>query len=212
MEDLFKKRNDHVNTCWVKRLADGTETRVTFDDWYADVSVISLSEFVPAEIREQFDIARNTLLYSWFSYRLRMVGLLYSYAVVENALREKLQVTSERGPGLGTLLRKAVADGVLNDSGFCIPRAGRHTSSKREGDHFILEVTYDPPSLSDLQLRTTYVMQLCESIPRSRNSLAHGHASLSIDVLTPMMENAEIINMLFEPHKSISEEPEDRKE
>jgi hypothetical protein len=217
MEDLFKKRDgvfdtDYVNTCWVKKLANGTEAPAVFDDWYADVSAIRLSESVPEKIREQFDTARNTLLYSWFSYRLRMVGLLYSYAVVENALREKLQVTNERGPGLNTLLRKAVADGFLNDSGFCVARARRQESFRQEGDQFVSEVTYNPRPLSDLKLSTRYVAQLCESIPHLRNSLAHGEPSLFVDVLTPMIVHAEIINMLFEPRESVQGKPADRNE
>lgn len=207
MEDLFKQRDalfdtDYINTLWLKRSADGTEEPVVFDDWYAHISAIRLSESVPGEIREQFDTARNTLLYSWFSYRLRMVGLLYSYTVVENALRERLQVRSKRGPGLGALLRKAVGDGLLNDSGFCVARAGRQQSFKHEGDQLICEVTYDPAVLSDLRHRTAYVTQLCESIPRLRNLLAHGKPDVYCDVLTPLMVHAEIINMLFEPHES----------
>ncbi len=206
MDELFKQRDDlfepdYINIHWLKRPADGTQEPVVFDDWYAHISLIRLSESVPREIREQFDTARNTLLYSWFSYRLRTVGLLYSYTVVENALRERLQVKSKRGPGLGALLRKAVANGLLNDSGFCVPRAGRHQSFKHEGDHLICEVTYDPPPLSDLRHRTTYVTQLCESIPRLRNSLAHGEPELFCDVLTPLMVHAALINMLFEPHE-----------
>jgi hypothetical protein len=215
MEDLFKKRDavfetDYINTCWVMESDEGQKTRMTFDDWYADVSGINLSESVPERIREQFDMARNTLLYSWFSYRLRMVSLLYSYTVVENALREKLQVGGKRSPGLGALLKKAVAEGLLHDSGFSVPRADREESFRYDGDQLVLEVTYNPPSPSDLRCSTTYVMQLCEVVPLLRNSLAHGKAPLFPDVLTPMIVHAEIINMLFEPHKSVPKSMGDR--
>ena len=52
----------------------------TLNDHYSSIDKISLDSTVPEEIRKQFDVARNLLLYSWFVYRFIPVAELHGYA------------------------------------------------------------------------------------------------------------------------------------
>ena len=194
--DILKP--DFFSDLLVKILPDGRQEKVVVADWHNQIASITLHENVPPVIREQYDVAKNVLLYSWYSYRIRMVAWLYSYSVLENALREKYKNTTGRSPGLCQLLEKAVQDGLLNDSGFYMTKYKETVVSEQiEGDTICRQVEYIEIPESERKESTKYIKGLCKSIPRLRNSLAHGEHMILSEVLTPMFINSEIINMLF---------------
>jgi hypothetical protein len=203
MSKLFKSlgkifETDNINRLWVKRLPDGTQEEYTLEDWYSDIEAIKLSEKVPKDIQEQFDAAKNVLLYSWFSYRLRMVALLYSFTVVENALRKRLGYNKDEWKGLKCLLIEAIEKGLFNDSGFHIPKFKvTVVSERRHNDVILREVQYSEIPEEELKQSAKYIEGLCEAIPSLRNTLAHGNICIFSEVLTPIIVNSEIINMLF---------------
>lgn len=208
MEQLFKSlrkifETDSINRFWVKILPDGNQEEYTLDDWYSDIALIRLSGQVPEKIQEQFDTAKNVLLYSWFSYRLRMVALLYSFSVVENALRERLGYNKNKYRGLKRLLTEAIERGFLNDSGFHIPKVKETVvREEKRNDGILQEIEYSHIPEEDLRQSIKYIEGLCQAIPRLRNSLAHGNICIFPEVLTPIIVHSEIINMLFEKERT----------
>jgi len=195
-DDILKP--DFFSNLLVKIHPDGRQDKAVVADWHNQIASITLHENVPTVIREQYDVAKNVLLYSWYSYRMRMVAWLYSYSVLENALREKYNNTSGRSIGLHRLLEKAIQDGFLNDSGFHMTKYKENVVSEQaEGDIICRQVEYIEIPESEREGNTKYIKNLCKSIPKFRNSLAHGEHMILSEVLTPMFINAEIINMLF---------------
>jgi len=201
---LFKSlgkifETDSINKLWVKRYPDGAQEEYSLEDWHSDIREIKLSEQVPEDVQKQFDMAKNVLLYSWFSYRLRMVALLYSFSVLENALRERLGYTRNDRKGLKRLLREAIDCGYLNDSGFHVPKIKvTVTSEQQQGNAVLREMTYSTIPEEELKQSTKYIEGLCEVIPNLRNTFAHGENCVFPEVLTPIIVNSEIINMIFE--------------
>ncbi|MFH1718383.1 MAG: hypothetical protein ABIF19_13600 [Planctomycetota bacterium] len=203
MEQLFKSlgkifETDFINRCWIKTFPDGRQEEYTLEDWHAEVAMARLNRQVPEQIQEQFETAKNVLLYSWFSYRLRMVALLYSFSVVENALRERLGYKRNDRRGLKRLLTEAIERRFLNDSGFHIPKVKATVVwEERRNDGIVKKIEYSHIPEEDLKQSVEYIEGLCQAIPRLRNSLAHGKNCLFPEVLTPIIVHSEIINMLF---------------
>jgi hypothetical protein len=199
--DIFKP--DFFSDLLVKCNPDGRREKFTIEDWYDEVSVIKLNSTVPKVIQEQYGVAKNVLLYSWYSYRMRMVAWSYSLSVLENALRERFNKTSgHKSSGLRKLLQRALRQGILNDGGFQMTKYKEVvTSERREGDTIYTETERIGISESEREESKKYIEDLCEAIPNLRNSLAHGNHMLISDTITPMYVTAEIINMLFEEKK-----------
>jgi hypothetical protein len=197
IEEIF--RADSFSDLLVKIYPDSKQEIMTISDWHNEIAAITLNDSVPIDIREQYDIAKNVLLYSWYSYRMRIVAWLYSYSVLENALREKYKSTSGRSPGLYQLLERAIRDGLLNDSGFHETKYKKIILSEQvEDDAILQQVKYVEVPESERKQSTKYIEGLSKAIPSLRNALAHGEHVILEEVLTPMLVNAEIINMLFE--------------
>jgi hypothetical protein len=94
----------------------GATRPMDITDLHRMVSPLQLGAFVPHDIREQFDKARNAFLYSWFAYDLATLAEQQTYAVVEMALRERLTADKLAVPsrsGLAKLLKAAISRGWL---------------------------------------------------------------------------------------------------
>lgn len=61
----------------------------TLRDHYSGIESISLMQSVPESVRQQFDAARNLLLYSWFVYSFIPIAQLHAFSSVEYAIRIK---------------------------------------------------------------------------------------------------------------------------
>lgn len=140
------------------------------DDLHNEVSPIELSPAVPAEVRYQFDVARNAYLYSWLVYDFVIFAEQHSYIVLEMALRhraksEGLTSTSKLEP----YLRKAIKRGWLRKEDLDIPGA--------------------PGSRP---------MSFLSELPKLRNKLLHGNVHLSPEfTLMIMRKCAELLNKLY---------------
>lgn len=95
------------------------------DDLRTMVSSIELTQQVPAAIREQFDVARNAFVYSWFVYEFATLAEQQCFAILEMALRQRLDpaapANTTRSPGLDSLLKTAVKRGWLRRDDFLMP-------------------------------------------------------------------------------------------
>lgn len=134
---------------------------------------LELNAAVPAEIRPQFDTARNAFIYSWFAYDLATVAEQQAYGVLESALRKRFHTEgggASKKPMLDSLLEIAVARGWL------------------------VKKDFEEPSVSGSAEPTCFL----DFIPHIRNELAHGNMHLIPDgSLTMMSLCADILNKLF---------------
>ena len=88
---------------------------------------------------------------------------------------------------------------MLDDSGFHIPKVkATVVREERCSEGILQEIEYSNIPEEDLKKSVDYIEGLCEAIPHLRNSLAHGNICIFPEVLTPIIVNSEIINMLFE--------------
>lgn len=91
-------------------------------DLYNEVVPIELGSTVPAEIRSQFDVARNAYLYSWFAYDLAMLAEQHCYIVLEMALRYRANSEGlSRDRTLKPYLQLAIKRGWLHEDDLHIP-------------------------------------------------------------------------------------------
>jgi hypothetical protein len=95
---------------------------INVDDLYAEVVSIKITPSVPAEIRNQFDIARNAYLYSWLVYDFVILAEEHCYVVLEMALKHRAKLEGGTGtPTLKPLLQRAVRQGWLTAEDLDIP-------------------------------------------------------------------------------------------
>jgi hypothetical protein len=101
--------------------------RICMEDLRGIVAAIELSERVPHDIRQQFDIARNAFVYSWFVYELSTLAEQQCFATLEMALRHRLgpyaTAGATRSPGLHRLIKSAIKSGWLRREHFMIASA-----------------------------------------------------------------------------------------
>lgn len=169
----------------VNRLT-GEARPLSLRDKYQAVEMITLAQYVPDEIREHFDTARNLLVYSWFVYRFNQVAELHAFASLEFALKTKC---GDSPKGLKKRLETAVERGWIMDSGFRYYRPG--ADENLPGD----EADSGNPDTKDVQ---EYCKTLVETMPFIRNDLAHGSRMLHPNGLTTLAIVADLINQLFE--------------
>ncbi len=110
----------------VFQIAETGEFRLMgIDDLRSMVASIELTQHVPAAIREQFDVARNAFVYSWFVYEFATLAEQQCYAILEMALRHRLDPTAlpntSRSLGLDKLIKTAVKRGWLRRDDFLMP-------------------------------------------------------------------------------------------
>jgi hypothetical protein len=68
----------------------GERRPMCIDDLRSMVASIELTGHVPPAIREQFDVARNAFIYSWFVYEFATLAEQQCFAILEMALRHRL--------------------------------------------------------------------------------------------------------------------------
>lgn len=155
--------------------ATGETRPMGMDDLRRMVVNIELNARIPAAVREQFDIARNAFVYSWFVYEFSTLAEQQCYATLEMALRHRLDPTAPanttRSPGLHKLLKIAVEHGWLRRENFfvapLVPGAG------------------EPPCMLDF-------------IAPSRNHVMHGNVQLLPQGTTDILRLcADVMEKLF---------------
>ncbi|AWP23810.1 hypothetical protein C4901_11110 [Acidiferrobacter sp. SPIII_3] len=66
----------------------------TVEDYYTALKALVLVDSVPEDIRKQFDIARDLMLYGWFVYEFYTVASQQALACLEFGLREACQIVN----------------------------------------------------------------------------------------------------------------------
>ncbi len=135
---------------------------------YVVLQKMKLSENVPEEIRDQFNVTRNLIIYTWFCYSLEPTAVFKSYVLMEHALR--LKCDDDETP-FYHLVNKAVEEGLIVDKGFS------HIRGTDEPQEYSKKI----PGL----------------VSKLRNSKAHGDNTLGEDPLMSLQISVDFINMLF---------------
>lgn len=108
--DFFKKLEDVYlpDSRW-QYASDPEGVLIGF---HKNIAQIKLNAYVSNEIFINFETAKNTLLYSYFSYRLCMSALSLSFTVLESAIEEKAELVGceEKIRGLSRKLKVAFSN------------------------------------------------------------------------------------------------------
>lgn len=169
---------------------------VTLEYLHRRAAGIVISPAAPEKVHNQFTIARNALVYSWFFYPFQPVAFLYSILAVEVALSERVKIArpelfqnSPREPTLYPLLEIALKARWITDRGFAI--------SGEPGIPDRIATRYP-----DIPSDQRYSYALLDTLVSLRNSLAHGEYMLAPNMASLLDRGAEIINQLFPPESS----------
>ena len=149
---------------------------MSLQDFHNMVAPIVLDARVPSAIREQFDIARNAFVYSWFVYEFATLAEQQSYTTLEMALRHRFDPAAppntSRSPGLAKLLKAATEEGWL-----------------RREDFLMSSISGAGGEMCSLDL-----------IPVLRNHVMHGNIQLLPQGTPDLLRLcADVMNRLFAP-------------
>lgn len=180
MEELKKLEEiqlpDVRNTRFVViKQKTGERRELSLQDIYEAVKSVDLHNDVPEDVRNQFNVARNLAIYTWFSYSFHQVSELKAFSTVEYALR-KLYGNNKQS--FRSLIEKAVSDDLLKDSRFSHIEIDSQSNNSQK-----------------------YVKHLPDLMPKLRNDLAHGSCTLHPGSVSNLQICADFINQLFKKAK-----------
>lgn len=169
------------------------------------VSQYALGNQVPQGIHVQWDTARNIWLYGWFVYRFYTVAELQAYVVLELSLRQKLEHTRSKSPGLKKLISDAVKKKLVFDEGIEQYRQikDQQTVSATELENIRSQLPKcNIPAAETIERdpqSQKYCTMLSNLFPKLRNMHAHGGTHLypaSVGLAFGICRD--IINQLFD--------------
>jgi hypothetical protein len=169
-------------------------------DLHRRLCLTKLNSKVPEDVRTQFQTALNLMLYAWFVFEFHTVAEQQAYGALELALRlrfpQAVRTIKKRGTQivipwtLGPLLRLAVNEGAIDPE--TLPAWERANENRR----FYEKSSSLPPVRTPTA--NEWFENLIESIPTSRNHLAHGNPQLYWEGSFWKVEFcADLINALF---------------
>jgi hypothetical protein len=165
--------------------ATGQMRRVALKDYHDEAKALELNVGVPEKVRYHFENARNLLVYSWFHYPFNSLAQFHAYIAVEAALR--IKAGKPKGK-FKTLLQEAIKNNWITDEGFTFGRARKATQP-------VHPLIFNGAAMPDTR---SYCEVLMQSIPRLRNTFAHGEVFLHNSGAASMLICAELINQLFQ--------------
>ncbi|MEX0739816.1 MAG: hypothetical protein WD071_10795 [Pseudohongiella sp.] len=198
----------------------------TLESDHLFLSQITLSESVPADVRQLFETAKNLSLYSWFVYRFHQVAELIGFSAMEMALRERYvselpadeepAIGAENGlkkrrrtPSLSALLTHAQNKHWITNHGFpdFYEIAYRAAQAKKR-DEIIqsgalnvdesVEIPYPTEEEINAALSSLDIVGgIVKYAPILRNDLAHGSAMLLPGSISTLKKIADLINQIF---------------
>lgn len=191
LEEVFEPDTRQKNFARMDTGSAGGFRSLTLKDYHDAATRAELHKGVPQSIQDEFQTARNLVLYSWFYYPFNMAAQLSAYATAEHALRIKANRITEK-PSFVSLIREAISNKWIQDEGFSHIRQ-KHESFKTYNENL-------PPEYRRPQepLAQEYCKAIEDALPFLRNDLAHGTNSLHGGGATTLRICADLINQLFE--------------
>ena len=202
------------STCAIR--ADGTASMVTLEDRHAAVSGFDLTLAVPLNIRVHFETAKNLYLYAWFVYRFYPVAEQQALVTLEFALREHLALLYpaqscpdfKRQPGLSALMREACKKKLISNDGlrashrWAVQRARSRVSAEAlqkliDSGAESVELDYDSVHPKPQDYADDALSIFIQSLPKIRNTYAHGCAMLHPTVLGTFEIVTDLVNQLY---------------
>jgi hypothetical protein len=172
----------------------------SLEQHHALISQYGLHHGVPASVMQQYENARNTWLYSFFSYRQLQVALMQVHVAGESAIKERarqegINLKSKDANTLEKLLNLALERRWLLDVNFEVT-ADR---PRREAEHLnmlrFMGVEHEP-FVGPIH-EQDYAKGLVSAFRHIRNSLAHGDVLLKPNVSWEFLAVRDLINQLF---------------
>lgn len=205
----------------------------TKENLYQSVNQFALADFVPENIQQQYDTARNLFIYGYHVYRFYVVADKQLYSTLEFAIREcvgedklwlylkqkrKEQKGKKGNPSLGLRLYLGylTEHQLIQNEDF--PQ-WHHRRAQNAENQYILEIsnkmdeenldsyTLDPDEidLEGCSFDWDLTQILCETIPALRNSLVHGSSSLYPGLINHFEQISIIINKIYERTRKATE-------
>lgn len=183
------------------------------DKFHKEISKIELQDCVPEDIRIFFETAKNLYLYSWFVYRFFNVSEHQALCCLEYALREKygeaVQEKIARKPTLYPLLKHAIEKNHIENSDFAVWQCrvqmaaeNRHQIEliRRMQQENLDEIIIDESSITvtEEDMKYDYLSVLQETLPKIRNTYAHGSSMLFSQSLHTFDIVSTIINRIYQ--------------
>jgi hypothetical protein len=196
------------------------------------VKQYELAEYVPENIRQQYDTARNLYIYGYHVYRFYVVADKQLYSTLEFAIREcvgkdklwlylKLKRKEQKGKkgnyslGLRLYLGYLIENKLIQNEDFpqWHHRRTQHAEhqymldiSKKMDEENLNSYSFDPDEidLDAYHFDWDLTKVLCETIPALRNGLVHGSSSLYPGIIRHFEQTSIIINNMYERTKRVT--------
>ena len=174
----------------VRNRLTGEVRQRSLADIHEEVAAAQISGQVPEEVRSAFATAQNLMVYSWFVYAFGVLADRQAYAVLELALRLRLDPEGRRPRlGLRGLMKEAIRMMLLVDHGvieLVLPLVG--TVERAQLDAELARPDWDAQQ---------YVKRLVDSFGQLRNHLAHGNFALWPGQVLTLHLVARLIDQVF---------------
>lgn len=125
--ELLKK--DRTFSPFVKVDKSGKSHEITIEDLQKSVCDIQLIPLVPEGVKRVFNAAKRLYIFGYFDYYFFTVSQHYAFLALESALRNKyseIYGKSKKFVGLGAIIKKIVAKGIIPKGEAKIYDAGRY--------------------------------------------------------------------------------------
>ena len=107
--------------------------RTTLATQHQEIAALTCLESVPVHIRQNVELSKNLLLYSFFVYEFATAATHYAAVALEASLRRALGKTEECRDNHDIMLEEAVDQGMLSKTDHKLVSAKRFVSSSRNG-------------------------------------------------------------------------------
>ncbi|MDZ7919355.1 hypothetical protein [Rhodoferax sp.] len=161
------------------------------------IAQYSLHAGVPEQVAQQYENARNTWLYAFFSYRLLQVALMQVHVAGEAAIkaRAKAEGVDTAKTSLKVLMDMALDRRWLLDTNFEVTARRAEREAEQLKNLRFMGVDRSP-FVGPLH-EQDYAKRLVDAFRHIRNSLAHGEVLLDPNLGWAFLAVRDLINQLF---------------
>jgi len=188
--------------------SEGNWRKFDISDLHARLRLSVLGPNVPPEIRRQFEIARNLMLYSWFVFEFHIVAEQHAYGALERALREVFPDATRkiRKNGQDTIVSETLAPLLrrARSARLIIPEklpAWERILHRRHWHEEMMSGAGE--TLAPMATPEEWFENAIRIIPDFRNKVAHGGFKLYFEASLNALELCfDLITALFGPAHS----------